>query len=450
MTVKTLEETWQDILGQISGRVAKPSMKTWFHQVRPLAKINETLRLAVPNKIVKYWLEQKFHGHILTAARSVFEEIREIEYVIEEGERTTKIKTVKTLSFFKKITIFETNPQTNLNPKYRFDNFVIGGNNEIAFAAAQGIIGQPGTKFNPLFLYGGVGLGKTHLLQAIGNEILRKYSGSKKVKYVTSEQFTNELINSLKNQTIDDFKLKFREIDLLVIDDIQFLSGKTKSQEELFHTFNVLYDAGKQIVFSSDRPPVAIPDIEERLKSRFAGGLIADITAPDLETRVAILKVKAQERGVLIDDKTLTLIAQKITKNIRELEGALNLLIFKIKDFEKLTEDKINDILKDYLQVFYYKVTPKKIIKSVTEYYSLREDDLLKKTRRKEVIQPRQVTMYLLRELGKMSYSSIGEFFNNRDHTTIIYSCEKIERELVHNLELTQEIELMKAKILNA
>jgi len=449
MEVKTLEETWQDILGQLSSRVAKPTMKTWFHQVRPLARVNETLRLAVPNKIVKYWLEQKFHGHILTAARSIFGEIREIEYVIEESERTTRTKTVKTLSFFKKITIFETNPQTNLNPKYRFDNFVIGGNNEIAFAASQGIIGQPGTKFNPLFLYGGVGLGKTHLLQAIGNEILRKYSGSKKVKYVTSEQFTNELINALKNQTIDDFKLKFREIDLLIIDDIQFLSGKTKSQEELFHTFNVLYDAGKQVIFSSDRPPVAIPDIEERLKSRFAGGLIADITAPDLETRVAILKVKAQERGVLIDDKVLTLIAQKITKNIRELEGALNLLIFKIKDFEKLTEDKINDILKDYLQVFYYKVTPKKIIKSVTDYYSLREDDLLKKTRRKEVIQPRQVTMYLLRELGKMSYSSIGEFFNNRDHTTIIYSCEKIERELVHNLELTQEIELIKAKILN-
>lgn len=449
METKNLEETWQEILGQLSAKVTKPSLKTWFNQVRPIAKVNDVLRLGVPNKIVKYWLEQKFNTLILTAAKSIFNDIKGVEYILSDSERVTKIKTVKTLSFFKKITIFETNPQTNLNPRYRFDNFVVGGNNEVAFAAGQGIIQNAGAKFNPLFVYGGVGLGKTHLIQAIGNEILRKFNNGKKIKYVTSEQFTNNLINALKTQTIDDFKLKFREVDFLIIDDVQFLSGKAKSQEELFHTFNVLYDAGKQIVFSSDRPPIMITDIEERLKSRFSGGLVVDIIPPDLETRIAILKMKAQERGVLIGDKILEIIAQKITKNIRELEGAFNLIVFKIKDLDKLTEDKINDLLRDYLQVFYQKVTPKKVIKVVMDFYSLKEDELLKKTRRKEVIQPRQIAMHLLRDLAKMSYAAIGEYFSKRDHTTVIYSCEKIERDLGNNFELSQEIEIIKAKILN-
>ncbi|MEK7674041.1 MAG: chromosomal replication initiator protein DnaA [Patescibacteria group bacterium] len=450
MEQKTLDETWQDILGDLSSKVPKPSIKTWFNQVKPLAKVNDTLKLTVPNKIVKFWLEQKFNSFILSSTKSIFNEVKSIEYIIEDNTQSPKTRSTKNFSLFKKISIFEVNPQTNINPKYRFDNFVVGGNNELAFAAAQGISQDIGAKYNPLFIHGSVGLGKTHLIQAIGNEVLKKHNNAKKIKYTTSEQFTNGLINALKNQSIDDFKSKFRDIDVLIIDDVQFFSGKVKSQEELFHTFNVLYDEGKQIIFSSDRPPVVIPDIEDRLKSRFSGGLVVDIIIPDFETRVAILRSKSQERGVLIDNKILDIIAQKITRNIRELEGALNLILFKIKDVNKLTEDKINELLKDYLQVYYRNVTPKKIVKTITEFYSLKEDDMVKKTRKKEVIRPRQIAMYLLRDLGKMSYTSIGEFFNNRDHTTIIYSCEKIEKEVIHNLDLTQEIEIIKSKILHS
>lgn len=450
MEQKNLEETWQDILSDLSCNVPKPSMKTWFNQVRPIAKVNSTLKLSVPNKIVKFWLEQKFNHFILHSVKSVINEVKSIEYILEDTNQSVKTKSLKSFSLFKKISIFEVNPQTNVNPRYRFDNFVVGSHNELAFAASQGTVQEIGAKFNPLFIYGSVGLGKTHLLQAIGNEVLKKHNNAKKIKYTTSEQFTNGLINALKNQSIDDFKIKYREIDVLIIDDVQFFSGKVKSQEELFHTFNVLYDDGKQVVFSSDRPPIMIPDIEERLKSRFGGGLVVDIIPPDLETRVAILKIKSQEKGVLIDSKILEIIAQKITRNIRELEGALNLILFKIKDVNKLTEDKINALLKDYLQVYYRNITPKKIMKAIIDFYSLKEDELIKKTRKKEIIKPRQVAMYLLRDLGKMSYTSIGDLFNNRDHTTIIYSCDKIEKEVIHNLDLNQEIEIIKSKLLHS
>ncbi|KKS19221.1 MAG: Chromosomal replication initiator protein DnaA [Parcubacteria group bacterium GW2011_GWC1_41_7] len=443
-----LEKIWEDVVQDLSGKVAKPSLKTWLHKVRPVSKIDGTLRLEVPNKLVKYWLEQKFNSFILDSARKTISEIREIEYIVVEERSTKKRRRVKSFSYVKKITVFETNPQTNLNPRYRFDNFVVGNNNELAFASAQSIIEKIGQKFNPLFVYGGVGLGKTHLLQAVGNEVLKKYSGVKKVRYNTSEQFTNDLINSLRNQTIDDFKLKFREVDVLILDDVQFLSGKAKCQEELFHTFNVLFDAGKQIIFSSDRPPIMISDIEDRLKSRFGGGLIVDITPPDIETRIAILRVKTQEKGLLVEDNILEHIAQKITKNIRDLEGALNAIIAKMKNYDKINESDIDDALKDYVSVFYTKVTPKKIIKSVSEFYSLKEEEILKKMRRKEVVRPRQVAMYLLRDLGKMSYSAIGELLSRRDHTTVIYSCEKIERELIHNPDLTQEIEIIKSKVI--
>ncbi len=448
MENKDLQTIWQKILEELEKKVPKPTLKTWFNNVIPIQIYNGILKIEVPNKLVKDWLESKFHVILLKTAKEFIQEIKNIEYTLNTQTKTST-KRISKYSFQQKITIFEVHPSTNLNPRYRFENFVVGSNNELAFAAAQGVVSHLGIKFNPLFIYGGVGLGKTHLLQAIGNEILRKYNNTKKVRYATTEQFTNELINALKNQTIDEFRQKFREIDVLILDDVHFLSGKNKSQEELFHTFNELYNSSKQIVFSSDRAPRMIPDIEERLQSRFEGGLVVDITPPDFETRLAILRLKNQEKNYFLPDFSLEIIAEKITKNIRELEGALNYVAFRVKNVTNLNKEKIENLLKDYLKQSFKKVSPKKIIKIVAEFYNLKEEDLIKKIRRKEIIKPRQVLMYLLREVSKLSYNTIGELLNNRDHTTVLYSYEKIEKEIQQNFELYQEIEILKDKILN-
>jgi chromosomal replication initiator protein len=448
MENKDLQTIWQKVLEELEKKIPKPTLKTWFNNVTPVQIYNGVLKIEVPNKLVKDWLESKFHLILLKTVKEFIQEIKNIEYILNTQIKT-RTKRITKYSFQQKITIFEVHPSTNLNPRYRFENFVVGSNNELAFAAAQGVVSNLGTKFNPLFIYGGVGLGKTHLLQAIGNEILRKYNNTKKVRYATTEQFTNELINALKNQTIDEFRQKFREIDVLILDDVHFLSGKNKSQEELFHTFNELYNASKQIVFSSDRAPRMIPDIEERLQSRFEGGLVVDITPPDFETRLAILRLKNQEKNYFLPDFSLEIIAEKITKNIRELEGALNYVAFRVKNVTNLNKEKVEELLKDYLKQSFKKVSPKKIIKIVAEFYNLKEEDLLKKIRRKEIIKPRQILMYLLREIAKLSYNTIGELLNNRDHTTVLYSYEKIEKEIQQNFELYQEIEILKDKILN-
>ncbi|MFZ8847939.1 MAG: chromosomal replication initiator protein DnaA [Minisyncoccia bacterium] len=448
MENKDLQTIWQKVLEELEKKIPKPTLKTWFNNVTPIQIYNGVLKIEVPNKLVKDWLESKFHLILLKTVKEFIHEIKNIEYILNTQIKT-RTKRISKYSFQQKITIFEVHPSTNLNPRYRFENFVVGSNNELAFAAAQGVVSNLGTKFNPLFIYGGVGLGKTHLLQAIGNEVLRKYNNTKKVRYATTEQFTNELINALKNQTIDEFRQKFREIDVLILDDVHFLSGKNKSQEELFHTFNELYNSSKQIVFSSDRAPRMIPDIEERLQSRFEGGLVVDITPPDFETRLAILRLKNQEKNYFLPDFALEIIAEKITKNIRELEGALNYVAFRVKNVTNLNKEKVEELLRDYLKQSFKKVSPKKIIKIVAEFYNLKEEDLLKKIRRKEIIKPRQILMYLLREIAKLSYNTIGELLNNRDHTTVLYSYEKIEKEIQQNFELYQEIEILKDKILN-
>lgn len=442
-----LNTGWQKIISLLEERISKPSLKTWFTNVLPLQILNGVLQLEVPNKLVKNWLENKFHVILLKTAKEIFQELKSIEYIVTNEE----IKKTRIRKYFvsQKTTIFDVSPSTNLNPKYTFENFVVGSNNELAFAAAQGVVNNLGEKFNPLFIWGGVGLGKTHLLQAIGNEIIKKYRATKKVRYSTTEQFTNELINTLKNQNIEEFRQKFREVDVLILDDVHFLSGKNKSQEELFHTFNELHNARKQIVFSSDRPPKMIPDIEERLKSRFEGGLVIDITPPDFETRFAILKLKNHERGYYLPDFILEIIAQKITKNIRELEGALNYIAFKLDSLRDTTPEKIEVLIKEYLRQNIKNISPRKIIKIVADFYNLKEEDLSKKIRKKELIKPRQIAMYLLREIGKLSYNSIGELLNKRDHTTVLYSCEKIEKEISENLDLFQEIEILKNRILN-
>ncbi|GIW65796.1 MAG: chromosomal replication initiator protein DnaA [Candidatus Parcubacteria bacterium] len=446
-----LKENWLRILENLEKQIPKAILKTWFTNVEPFQFFNGVLKIAVPNKLVKNWLENKFNILLIKTAKEFLPDLKKIDYIIEvnKSQFYYKKSIFKKISYQQHLTIFETNPSTNLNPRYRFENFVIGSNNELAFAAAQGVVNNLGEKINPLFIYGGVGLGKTHLLQAIGNEVIKKYGLSKKVRYATTEQFTNDLINSLKNQNIDEFRQKFREIDVLILDDVHFLSGKNKSQEELFHTFNELYNLKKQIIFSSDRPPRLIPDIEERLQSRFEGGLIIDITPPDYETRLAILKIKNQEKSYFLSDQILELLAQKITKNIRELEGCLNYIAFKLSRLNNYDESKVLNLINEYLKQNLRRVSYKKILKIISEFYNIKEDDLIKKIRKKEVIKPRQILIYLLREVGKFSYSFIGDLLNKRDHTTILYSYEKIEKEIKNNLDLYQEIEILKEKILN-
>jgi chromosomal replication initiator protein len=453
MTIEMFETTWDKILSKIKNNVGESVFKVWFSHFQPKGYSQGVLKIEVPSKFVKDWLEKKFEQTILKIIKEFAPEIKNIEFVVstkpdfEVSYRRASIRKITSVSQ-QKLSIFEVNPQTNLNPRYRFDNFVVGQSNELAFAACQAVARSWGKLHNPLFVYGPVGVGKTHLLQATGNEALRLHKDLK-IKYLTTEEFTNEFVQSLKNHTTDEFKLKFRHVDILILDDVHFLSGKVTCQEELFHTFNYLYNLSKQIIFSSDRPPKLIPDIEERLRSRFEGGLVVDIDLPDYETRMAILKLKSQEKGVVFDDAIYDLIAKKITKNIRELEGALGIIIFNYQKGEKITVDKVEQLLKNFARDFYKRITPRKIVKIISEHYELKDEDIFKKTRTKHLVKARQFLIYFLREITQLSYTSIGELLK-KDHTTIIYSYEKIVKEMAKNPSLSQEIEILKSKILES
>ncbi len=455
-----LNELWKAALGEIELQVSRANFKTWLQNTSIADRKGSVVTIAVPNSFTKEWLENKYHKFILRSLRNLESEIKEVNYQIKQNVIKEDFKGKSALrgeerAIRKQLDFQELNVNalTNLNPRYTFDNFVVGPSNELAQAAALAVTKNLGKKYNPLFIYGGVGLGKTHLIQALGNQV-KKEDQIKKVKYVTSERFTSEVIaalrsGSLRPNDIDDFKKRWRGIDLLIIDDIQFLSGKEKTQEEFFHTFNALYDAGKQIVLSSDRPPKSIQTLEERLRSRFEGGMVADISYPDLETRIAILKSKAGEKGVALSDEIFEYIAQNIKKNIRELEGALNRLIaanyqpnqkeLNLNDAKKLLNSILNTPKKS--------TNLKNIIKAVAEFYDVGEKDLLERSRKKEIVKPRQVIMYLLREELKSSFPFIGLKIGGRDHTTAIHACEKIKKEIELDSNLNDEINLIKEKL---
>jgi chromosomal replication initiator protein len=446
-----IDSIWDRVLSDLQNHLGESAFKVWFNHFQPISFENYVLKIEVSSKFVKSWLEQKYLHIIQRIIKNYIPDVKSVVLTISSSPIETlqnKRSILRKMRIFEhsKISVFDVNPQTNLNPRYRFDNFVVGSSNELAFAAAQAVVNKPGLIHNPLFVYGPVGVGKTHLLQATGNEIIKTYKNLK-VRYTNTEQFINELINSLKNKSIDEFKHKFREVDILILDDVHFLSGKAKAQEELFHTFNFLYDLGKQIIFSSDRPPTLIPDIEERLRSRFEGGLVIDIQPPDFETRVAILRLKAQEKKVEFEDWVYELLAEKIKKNIRELEGALNLLIFKLKYIDKLTKEVVQEIVKEFSQEFYRKITHKKVIQTVVEHYGLKEGDVFKKLRKKEYVEIRGIVVYLLRELCQYSYSHIGEIFN-KDHTTVLHAYQKIVEKIEKYPEFSREIEIIRSKIL--
>jgi len=457
----TNHELWQAALGEIELNISKTNFITWFRNTDILKTKEGAATVAVPNAFSKEWLENKYNKLILRALRNISPEIKEVDFIISalpsldltaipgillKGQEKRKEAEIASQSFQE----FEVNKETHLNPKYTFDSFIVGSFNELAQAAAQAVVKNLGKIYNPLFVYGGVGLGKTHLVQAIGNEVVKNYKKERRVCYTTSEKFTSELVEALYNGQIDAFKNSYRQIDVLIIDDIQFLAGKEKTQEEFFHTFNALYQNNKQIIISSDRPPKAISTLEERLKSRFEGGMIADISLPDLESRIAILKAKAREKSFEIGDEALGYIANHIQKNIRELEGALNRVIISSKLSASVPSiDEISKLLSGITSSPSKKISYKAIIQAVADFYDININLLANRCRKKEMVYPRQVAMYLLREELKSSYPFIGEKLGGRDHTTVMYACEKLIKELEKNESLQQEINLIKERFYN-
>lgn len=446
----TNEELWQAVLAQIQLNISPANFATWFRDTRILEIKEAQAVILVPNSFAKEWLENKYYKFILKVLHDLNQEVKEIKYIVDK-------KAV--LKTFKKLPVsaneieqlefqeFKVDKETNLNPQYTFENFVVGPFNELPQAAALAVTKKPGSVYNPLFIYGGVGLGKTHLLQAIGNQIVKSYP-QKKVRYIPSEKFTSGVVMAIKNHEMENFKKRYQEIDVLIIDDVQFLAGKEKTQEEFFHIFNSLYEKNKQIVLSSDRPPKAIQALAERLRSRFEGGMIADIGYPDFETRMAILKAKAQEREIDLQEKVFEYLASNIQRNIRELEGALNrLLIYQKINRQPLDLDLTKSLLKNLLFSPLRVATPKKIIQAVADFYELKEKDLLSSSRKKEIVKPRQVAMYLLREELKSSFPFIGRKFGGKDHTTAIYACEKVHEELEKDESFEEEINLIRQRV---
>ena len=342
---------------------------------------------------------------------------------------------------------FKVNKDTNLNPRYTFENFVVGSFNELAYAAALAVAENPGNSYNPLFIYGGVGLGKTHLMQSIGNKIAGS-GKKKKVKYLPSEKLVSGIVTAIRSNTMDLFKAGLAPIDVLIIDDVQFISGKTKTQEEFFHVFNSLYEKNKQIILSSDRQPNAIPELEERLRSRLGGGMTIDVSLPDYETRLVILKAKLQEKNMKLPEDILEYIASNVKKNVRELEGALNSLLIYYKTGGTMPNlETAKKLLKSFIFSPFDVANYKKIIETVAKFYNLDEKHLFHETRRKEIVKPRQIAMFLLRKELKYSFPAIARKFGGKDHTTVIYAYKKILREVEENSKLTEELNLIKQRV---
>ncbi len=446
----TNEELWQATLAQVQFNTSPAIFATWFRNTKILDKKDEKIIVSVPNNFSKEWLENKYNKELLKILRTLNPEIKEVKYDLAKTTTETKKETPIKSAINENQLEFQTfkiNKETGLNPRYLFENFVVGSFNELPHAAAIAISKKLGLIYNPLFVYGGVGLGKTHLIQAIGNEIHKKFP-KKKIKYISSEKFISGVVNSIREHNIENFKNDFKKTDLLIIDDIQFLAGKEKTQEEFFHIFNTLYQNNKQIIISSDRIPKAIPSIENRLRSRFEGGMIVDVGTPDIETRMAILKVKAKERKVNLSDDVLEYVAENIQNNIRELEGAINKIAVhqNMKD-ENIDINRIKVILKNLILAPQKPINPKKIITIVANFYDLKEKDLFVSTRKKEIVKPRQIAMYLLRNMLKCSFPFIGRKFQGKDHTTTIYACSKISKEIQENETLNEEINLIKQRL---
>ena len=453
----TNEELWKAVLGEMELSLSRANFTTWFKNTSVLSRDKSSVVVSVPNGFIKEWLENKFNKKILESIRSQTPEIREVRYAIGHPRVELVKRELPNVILEKDLDRIsdgdadkDVDRATNLNRRYVFESFVVGSNNELAHAACLAITKNLGKLYNPLFIYGGVGLGKTHLLQAIGNKITSENS-LKKILYISAERFTASILEALMNRNIEDLKSKYSQLDLLMIDDIQFIAGKEKTQDIFFSTFNELYGRNKQIILSSDRPPKAIPALEERLRSRFEGGMIADIGTPDFETRLAILKQKGSEKNYEFDEEVLVYIATHIQKNVRELEGALNRVGAFSQIYNRIPDIKeVKNILNTYLNSPYRKTSPQLILKSVAEFYNISSNDLIKRSRKKEVVRPRQVAMFLLREETKLSFPEIGQKLGGRDHSTVIHACEKVKSDSSVDEPLKQELVLIRERVYNS
>ena len=451
MSSYDLAEIWVKCTDKFKESANEKIFDVWIKPIIPLEVTDTYYKVAVKNSFFKTMLEENYANLIEGILSNIMG--KNISLIIEtmEGEASLSeelleprpTKTQQQQLFTEK-TAEQQIDESNLNPKFVFETFVIGNSNRFAHAAAQAVANNPAHAYNPLFLYGGVGLGKTHLMHAIGNRIKQNNPGMK-VLYTTSEKFTNEIINSIQNKNTEAFRQKYRNIDCLIIDDIQFLKGKEQTQVEFFHTFNALKDANKQIIISSDRPPREIETLEDRLRSRFDQGLTADIQPPDLETRMAILRTKALSDNIQMPNDVITLLATNIATNIREIEGAYTKIVAYTSLMDMpITMETAQKVLSDMGNTVKTRtITFEGITKVVAEHYNIKQDELFNKKRTQNIAHPRQVAMYLCRELADLSYPKIGELFGGRDHTTVIHAYEKISKNKNTNLALQKEIQEM-------
>lgn len=439
------KQLWDTCLASIESGMSKANFSTWFKNTSIVKENGGIIYIGVPNEFVRDWLQNKYHKLITKTIADLYENMRAVEYLIAKVEnKKEEPAPISEPGFFanKELPLKDLyiNPDDNLNPRYQFDSFIVGTFNELAYAASQAIIENPGTKYNPFFIYGGTGLGKTHLIQAIGNSIKTKHQ-NKKVHYITLEKFATDFVNSIQSNKANTFKEKYRKYDLLIIDDIQFIGKMEKIQEELFHTFNTFYESNKQIVFSSDKHPNYIPELADRLKSRFAAGMIVDVSEPEYESRLAILKVKLREQNVILDQEIVEYIASAVEGNIRELEGSLNVIVcqYNLKN-RPLNLLEVKSLLKNSMKPK-KNIAIKDVVKMVSDHYQIEEASIYDKTRKKEIVKARQVIMYLLREDFNVSYPLIGQKLGGKDHTTVIHSCLKIKNDLKNDPQLTEELE---------
>ncbi|WP_029914434.1 chromosomal replication initiator protein DnaA [Pelobacter seleniigenes] len=447
-----MKNIWEKAVDKLKSKISDQNINTWIKPIQTKEISDDHIILEVPNKFIKDWVKENYNQIICETLYEISKINFNIEIQINRNLKNKEVKTpkepleetVKNVDNKSKNEFFEI---SNINPNYTFKTFVSGPSNQFAHAAALAVSNNPATTYNPLFIYGGVGLGKTHIIHAIGNEVLKK-NNNIKVCYYSSEKFTNELINSLRHAKMDEFRNKFRSIDILLIDDIQFIAGKKSTQEEFFHTFNALYESHKQIVVTSDKFPKEIPDLEERLRSRFEWGLIADIQSPDTETKQAILKMKADQNKIDLPEDVAYFLANSITSNVRELEGYL----IRVGAYASLTSTPINlnmakTILKDIIIENSKEITIEKIQKTVAEHFQIKSIELKSSKRLKNLVLPRQIAMYICRKLTDLSYPEIGTKFGGKDHSTIIHAIKKIDKKMEEDLHTRMTVEKLMEKM---
>jgi chromosomal replication initiator protein len=435
---------WEDILDFVRDQISDVEFRTWFKQVKPLGIEDGTFMIGVPHSFARDWLKSHYGSVLEQALRELGASSPRVGFQVVQFQAGAQQAMFSADGGEEKR---PKAPKPFLNPKYVFSNFVVGPNNNLAHAAALAVAEAPGRAYNPLFLYGKAGLGKTHLMHAVGHSVADRFADLQ-VEYVTTETFTNELISAIREDRMTSFRERYRSIDLLLVDDVQFIAGKERTQEEFFHTFNALYESGKQIILSSDRPPKDIPTLENRLRSRFEWGLITDIQPPELETRIAILNMNAEYRGVKIPNEVTDFIARQVTSNIRELEGALvRVVVYASMNNTALDRDTAARALSDVFTPGDLSLTMDDILRATARHFEVDPADIKSKGRRQELVAPRQVAMYLIRELTSHSYPEIGQFFSGRDHSTVMYAVQKITDRLNGDVELVQRLKAVRDEI---